>query len=85
MGFSAVVSLGSHISIRGTHDERIKSQFFIRSTTQRNTISFKFSEHRPVQRSRIFLSKQEPIEFVERRSPNEVLHFPIVNPEALQV
>ena len=85
MGFSAAGSLGSHISIRDTHDGRINSQFFIRSITQQNTISFKFSEPRPIQGSRIFISKQEPIEFVERRSPNEVLHFPIVNPEPLLV
>ncbi|XP_019442875.1 PREDICTED: probable cytokinin riboside 5'-monophosphate phosphoribohydrolase LOGL3 [Lupinus angustifolius] len=70
MGFMVAASLGSHVVPRGTLETRIKCQLFC--NTEKNSIDFKFSKHKAIQRG-IFISKQEPTpEFDERKSPNEV-------------
>ncbi|CAL0317141.1 unnamed protein product [Lupinus luteus] len=69
MGFLVAASFGSHVVPRGTLETRIKCQLFCR--TEKNSIGFKVSKHKAIQRG-IFLSKQEPTVFDERKSPNEV-------------
>ncbi|XP_028777879.1 probable cytokinin riboside 5'-monophosphate phosphoribohydrolase LOGL5 [Neltuma alba] len=71
MGFSTWGSLGSHVVVGGSrfHQRRIKFQSF--STTGQNTLNFKFPKRRLIQVG-VSLSKQESIEFDERKSPDEV-------------
>ncbi|KAK4275375.1 hypothetical protein QN277_018467 [Acacia crassicarpa] len=71
MGFSIWGSLGSHIVLGGSqsHKRRIKFQSF--SITEKNTLNFKFPKRRLIQVG-VSLSKQESIEFDERKSPDEV-------------
>ncbi|KAF1879671.1 hypothetical protein Lal_00033329 [Lupinus albus] len=70
MGFLVAASLGSHVVPRGTLETRIKCQLFCR--TEKNRIGFKFSKHKAIQRG-TFISKQEPAELDDRKSPNEFL------------
>ncbi|CAL5202281.1 unnamed protein product [Lathyrus oleraceus] len=71
MGFSFAVSFGSEIVLtRSTHQTRL-----INSTThhKNNTLAFNFSKHnKPTSHTPIFVSKQESIQFDERKSPNQV-------------
>ncbi|KAE9612528.1 putative LOG family protein [Lupinus albus] len=69
MGFLVAASLGSHVVPRGTLETRIKCQLFCR--TEKNRIGFKFSKHKAIQRG-TFISKQEPAELDDRKSPNEI-------------
>ncbi|KAK4275372.1 hypothetical protein QN277_018465 [Acacia crassicarpa] len=70
MGFSIWDSLGSHIVVGGSQShQRIKFQSF--SITEKNTLNFKFPKRRLIQGG-VSLSKQESIEFDERKSPDEV-------------
>lgn len=70
MGFSFAVSFGSEIVLtRSTHQTRL-----INSTTthhKNNTLAFNFSNHKDIH-TPIFVSKQESIQFDERKSPNQV-------------
>ncbi|CAL5202274.1 unnamed protein product [Lathyrus oleraceus] len=71
MGFLFAVSFGSEIVLtRTTHQTRL-----INSTThhKNNTLAFNFSKHnKPTSHTPIFVSKQESIQFDDRKSPNQV-------------
>lgn len=69
MRFSFAVSFSSEIVLtRSTHQTRL-----INSTThhKNNTLAFNFSNHKDIH-TPIFVSKQESIQFDERKSPNQV-------------
>ncbi|BAT88557.1 hypothetical protein VIGAN_05208800 [Vigna angularis var. angularis] len=71
MSFSVAASLGTHITLRNTHEAtRIKCHFLYRRE-ENSKIGFKFSKHKVVQR-KISLSKHEFSELDERKSPDEV-------------
>jgi hypothetical protein len=70
MGFSMVGSLGSQISVRNSHQRRLKFQSFSERAT--HTITFKSHP------AKVLLSKREAIEFEERTSPNEVPPFDLL-------
>lgn len=69
MGFTMVGSLGSQISVRNSHQRRLKFQSL--SERVAHTITFKFQEARS-RPAKVLFSKRESIEFEERTSPNEV-------------
>ncbi|XP_057431312.1 cytokinin riboside 5'-monophosphate phosphoribohydrolase LOG7 isoform X1 [Lotus japonicus] len=69
MGFSVAASLGSHIVLRETHENRIKCRLFCKR--EHSSVGFKFSKRKANQRA-VFLSKQESVDLDERKSPNEV-------------
>ncbi|XP_057431313.1 uncharacterized protein LOC130724156 isoform X2 [Lotus japonicus] len=72
MGFSVAASLGSHIVLRETHENRIKCRLFCKR--EHSSVGFKFSKRKANQRA-VFLSKQESVDLDERKSPNEIANL----------
>ncbi|CAJ2639942.1 unnamed protein product [Trifolium pratense] len=74
MGFSLIVSFGSDIVLRATHNQTsrlINSKLLFCKTQHKNSVGFNLSNQK-TNHTAIFVSKQESIEFDERKSPNEV-------------
>ncbi|XP_045823093.1 uncharacterized protein LOC123918913 [Trifolium pratense] len=74
MGFSLTVSFGSDIVLRATHNQTsrlINSKLLFCKTQHKNSVGFNLSNQK-TNHTAIFVSKQESIEFDERKSPNEV-------------
>ncbi|PNX94412.1 putative cytokinin riboside 5-monophosphate phosphoribohydrolase logl10-like protein [Trifolium pratense] len=75
MGFSLIVSFGSDIVLRATHNQTsrlINSKLLFCKTQHKNSVGFNLSNQK-TNHTAIFVSKQESIEFDERKSPNEIV------------
>ncbi|KAK4797293.1 hypothetical protein SAY86_029619 [Trapa natans] len=71
MGFPSVCRLDSYISLRESRNEGLKVQ---RSPNMlRRGLGFRFLKHEVSRQSRTVLCKCEPADFVERKSPCEVM------------